>query len=378
MPTKLSDSNVANLKLAAGGKPREVRDTIVPDLTIRVSPLKGGRVSRTWKIILKVDGKRVPRTLGHHPEMDVKAARAAARALLEGKATPTAALLDGITLHRFATERYLPHVRPRLRTADDWAGVITREFPDVPLTSIDTATVLGWQAVLTGRGLKNSTVNRHMSALASCLGHAQHLGLIPTNPASQSKAAGIRLPQERERSRFFSPEEWERFDEALNDSPVWFADLCRVGIGCGARKAEILNLTAEDIDLAEGVAHFRAETTKTATMRSVPLTRGALEILKERAERFPEGSLFADAQPTLVQYRFDQTREAAGISKLNGIGRPLSFRSIRTTVGSWLAQRTGDIYAISKILGNSPDVAAAHYGHLLPRKLVDVMSTIDV
>jgi integrase len=376
-PVRFTESSVKALKGGANGKPYERRDAIVPNLALRVSVKADGSLTRTWKLITTTDtGRRVPVTLGTWPEMTAEGARAAARERIQAQAPAPAAKADDPTLHAFALKVYLPHVKPRLRTADRWANVVVREFPDVKISTITTALVLEWQAGIAAR-VSNSSTNKYMAALSSCLGHAAHLGLIKSNPASQSKETGIRLPQPIEKSRFFKPEEWERFEQALEASPEWFRDLCKVGVGTGARKAELLSLAAEDIDLQGGLVHFRAETTKTASARSVPATKGALEVLARRIETVGgTGPLFADAQPTLVQYRFDQAREAAGVSKLNGIGRPLSFRSIRTTVASWLVQRGADLYHVSRILGNSPMVCAEHYGHLAPRNLQDTMGLL--
>jgi integrase len=382
VPQRLTDSNVRNAKLAAGDRPREIRDTVLDGFLVRLSPLKGGRVSRTFKLIVRNDdGKRVPVTIGRFGDMTTEEARQRAQAKLDGAETPAAVIMDGVGLHAFARGQYADFASSRLRSADRLVDDVCRVFPNKELAKITKADVIGWQAQLTRKGMSARTVNKYVGTLSRVLAHAVTLGLITRNVAHTGRANGLKLPEVREKPRFFTESEWQAFDAALDSAPSWFADLCRVAIGTGARKGELLGLTFSDIDFDKGVIHIRAGTSKTATARSVPATKAAMAVLHRRSvERENTGRVWPEVretEDTMTQNRFDAVIARSGVAKHDDHGRALSFRSLRTTTGSWLAQRTGDIYTVSKILGNGVEVCALHYGHLTGKNLRAAMDALE-
>jgi integrase len=372
----------ANIKTIAVDRPKEVRDGVVADLALRINPTKSGKLTYTWKLIRKTEtGKRVPETLGKWPLLSPEAARKRARAKLNGEIDGTEEQVyakgENPTLREFMEETYRTHLARDLKDVEGQARVVLREFPvEVRVKDITPTMVLTWRAEIMARDVSNRTVNRYMGSLAGALRLATQLGIIPSNPASMAKGGTVSKLKEdgNGHSRFFTREEWADFDAALEDSPRWFADLCRVAIGTGARKGELVQVEWPAVDLVRNEITFLAGTTKDSETRTVPLTKRAAAVLEARGEK--TGLVFADAKPTLVQYQFDLALKRAGIEKVNDQGKALSFRSLRTTYASWIVQKTKDIYSVSRLLGNSVEVAAQHYGHLA-NTLADAVSVLD-
>ncbi len=62
---------------------------------------------------------------------------------------------------------------------------------------------------------------------------------------------------------------------------------------------------------------------------------------------------------------------AAGIQRA-------SFKTLRTTAGSWMAQRGVDLHQVQKILGHStPQITEAFYPHLEPEHLRPGVQALD-
>jgi integrase len=382
----LTQTNVRNLQPAEGGKPREVRDTMVPNLLVRVAQTSAGIVTRDFKVIERTDsGKRRPRTLGRFPALSVDEARKLATGVVvdvEVNGNKPVADADNPTLKTFVEKTYVPHARAAGKNADDLARQVLRDFPPtVRMRDITPAMVEEWRLAIFER-TGAATANRYTGNLAGVLNVAVGRGIIKKNPASTGRGGAlVKYDESNDPSRYFTAEEWAAVDAALDDTvPRWFADLMRVAIGCGGRKAELLALTWSDVDLEKGTVSFRAGTTKTGKARTVPVSKAALETLRRRAaDCGDDGSVFnGDTNGDVVQYRFDQALAAAGVEKTNAKGT-LSFRSTRTTFASWLVQRShGNIFVVSKLLGHAdPKLTAAEYGYLAQDNLRDVVSLLD-
>jgi len=239
--------------------------------------------------------------------------------------------------------------------------------------------VLTWQAEHAERTSPTNS-NRLITGLAGLLNHAVELEIIDQNPARLGNGGGIRkLPENPDESRFFSAEEWAAFDAALNNAPQWFADACRIALNVGCRLGELFELPWHHVDLTGRKVTFAAGTTKTGKARTVPLNATATRVLTERRDATGgSGLVFEGCDRRAITRHFNAVLEAAAIEKVDERGRGLSFRSLRTTFGSWGYLKTRNLVAVSKLLGHSSiAVTAAHYSSLLDDNLTAVVAALE-
>jgi len=380
---KLTDAVIRRIGVPT--KVTEVRDHIVTGLLIRIHPTAAGNVTRNWKLIEKTaDGKRRPVTLGSFPELDCAAARAAARELrgeiVTGETEMLSAAQD-VSLHAF-TEQWAEDVTAtgKLKTAHKIARAVRGAFPDVKVREITTAMVEGWQTDIAKR-TSASNANKLVPYLTGVLNAARRAGIIDKNPAQLGKRGQMdKLPERFKPARYFTPEEWAAMDATLDASvPDWFADLCRVAIGSGARLGELLALEWRNVDLDRGTVTFEAATTKDSEPRTVPISRGALRVLKAHSKRHgTDGKVFHDGHNGAVSSRLmDRALDAAGVEKITADGT-VSFKTFRTTFASWVVQRTNNLLVVSKLLGHSGiALTAKHYAHLADGDEAAAVATLD-
>jgi integrase len=143
------------------------------------------------------------------------------------------------------------------------------------------------------------------------------------------------------------------------------ADVVRLALFTGARRAEILKIQWDDVDLSRSVWTLRDR--KDGKDSGFPLSSPAQEILSRRfAAR--GGSPFVFPGPGRDGYlkdpreAFERIREAAKL--------PKNFRilhGLRHHYASSLVSEGVDLYVVSKLLGHSdPSLTARRYAHLKP------------
>jgi len=143
------------------------------------------------------------------------------------------------------------------------------------------------------------------------------------------------------------------------------ADVVRLALFTGARRAEILKIQWDDVDLSRGVWLLRDR--KDGKDSGFPLSSPAREVLMRRFAARGD-SLFVFPGPGRDGYlkdpreAFERIREAAKL--------PKNFRilhGLRHHYASSLVSAGVDLYVVSKLLGHSdPSLTARRYAHLKP------------
>lgn len=123
-----------------------------------------------------------------------------------------------------------------------------------------------------------------------------------------------------------------------------------------------------------------ARDTKTGT-RPVPINETAQAILKERSRhRFRSPYVFTDDEGESFdsgKRRNDLTKLATADMRGAGIA-DATFKTLRTTAGSWMVQRGVGLHRVQKILGHStPVITEQFYAHLSPENLREGTSALD-
>lgn len=215
-------------------------------------------------------------------------------------------------------------------------------------------------------GNTGSTINRKLSILRTLTKRAAR------------KVPGMvipKMPWQRENSmrlRYFTRDEERRIIEffATTGEPL-MADLVALGFDTGARRSEMLALTARS--LQEGGQAVKLTTYKGGERgRLVPLTARAKEILRRRIELHPTGSLFP-ITPNRVGYTWIRMRDFLGFAK----EEDFVFHCIRHSYASRLVQAGVQIQVVQNLMGHANIMMTMRYAHLAPDNLRAAVAALE-
>lgn len=270
----------------------------------------------------------------------------------------------------FARDRYLPHVKERLRSAaNPEAQLRLRIVPFLGRKALDEVTqddVAALRRRLLAEGLSGATVNRHLATVRSMFNLALKWQLHEgRNPAA---SPGMLAGQHRE--RFLTAAETQALVRALDAEPYRdAASALALLILTGARKQEALR---GDV----GHGRFRPRRAHRAAVEERPAPARAAVVVRRA------GAAGAGAPPPARQLpRLPQPAQAG--SPLEGLRGPwerakaaaglpadLRIHDLRHSLASALANAGTPLYEIGAVLGHRQLSTTLRYSHYAPQRLV--------
>jgi len=179
------------------------------------------------------------------------------------------------------------------------------ELGDYPLTQIDVNRVRKLYADMSARGLALRTLWTAHRVLSMGLAQAAFEGTIARNPCQKAKPRKLEdkpgTEGDAKPERGLEDAEVKRLLEDLSGTAVYVP--CQIGLATGVRRAEMLSLKWDDVDLDAGVLHVRSALeqvgkvvvrTKPKTKRSkreIPLSPSVVAVLKAHKARQNERRL---------------------------------------------------------------------------------------
>jgi integrase len=166
-----------------------------------------------------------------------------------------------------------------------------------------------------GRERSIATVNRELSLLRAVLNVAIENKWIIRNPFSDGKL--ISLGDEKARERILSREEEERLLAACVGPRAHIRAIVIAGLDTGCRRAELLKLRWEDVDLENKNLRIQAMNTKTLKQRDVPISDRLIKELISLSEHSTgvSNSLVFGLKDNFKK-AFNTAKRNAGISNL--------------------------------------------------------------
>jgi len=327
--------------------------------------IRGQRTKRkAWGFTVTVNGKR---TVRQSEEWTKEQAQdELAKVLLQIEQPKAEA--PGITLKE-ATERYLA-AKARKKTIET-DGLYLAAFKaawgaDTPLDQITGAKISAWKSERlsainpqTKTLYKPAAVNRPLALLRHLLRLAhEEWEVLTTVPK-------VKLEREAEgRLRWLTEEEIASLLAAClkSKNPELHAAVV-IAINSGLRRAELLGLTWERIDLSRGV--IRLELTKSGKRREVPLNADSYAALVALAPK-AEGRVFRSGS---IRTAYENAVTAA---KLDDV----TFHTLRHTFAAWAAMRGVSMAELKELLGHSNLTMTMRYVHLAPAHLRAAVSRL--
>jgi integrase len=246
---------------------------------------------------------------------------------------------------------------------------------------LDTFTprdVEAFKAAKLAEGLSPKTINNHLTVLRKLLVTAEEWEFIDRVPRIR------RLKVAPARYDWLSRDESERFLQAIERHyPQWKA-VFWIALRTGLRRGEIFGLHWSDVDLVArhltvryGVYRGRLSTPKNGRTRTIPLTRGLTEVLREHqaVTRLRGDLLFPGEEGGLTRHLDHVDRPLKGALRLAGL-RKIRFHDLRHSFASQLVSAGRPLKEVQELLGHGSITMTMRYAHLAPdrmREAVDVL-----
>jgi integrase len=178
--------------------------------------------------------------------------------------------------------------------------------------------------------------------------------------------------------RFLSDEERAALLEAAEAKSPDLHAIIVLALSTGARRNEILGLRWPEVDLKSGLLTFAK--TKNGSVRRVPITGKALDLLKDiaaaRKLKDPSGLVFpgrtqatAD-KPLAIENVFQAALKDAAIENFR-------FHDLRHSAASYLVRAGVDMRTVAEILGHRDLKMTQRYAHLSRAHVTDAMGKLD-
>lgn len=216
-----------------------------------------------------------------------------------------------------------------------------------------------------GRCLKPKAANLVLSLLQNILGKAVKYGLV----ASVPKVAPFRLSK-RDYQWWDNREHIERFLAVARSQRYYLAFL--VALETGLRPAEILALSADDVDLARGTIRVwrqwhevrqEYDDLKDRDPRTVTFNPGGelARVLAETISQRPTGPLVV-TRTGMHQRKTELHTILQSLCKKADVPR-ISFRGLRHTFASWYMRQHDDVWALMALMGHADTRTTMIYAH---------------
>jgi integrase len=156
---------------------------------------------------------------------------------------------------------------------------------------------------------------------------------------------------------------------------VGLREIVTFDLHTGLRQDALLSLQWSRVDLFRKIIIIQE--TKSGKPRTVPLNQIALGVLAEKAKvRHMKSDLVFLSRASTKIARHNLRRAFTTALDKSGI-QDFHFHDIRHAFATRLAQRGGDIYKVSKLLGHAHISMSTRYAHLCPESLRDGVNILE-
>ena len=246
---------------------------------------------------------------------------------------------------------------------------LVAHFGDLTLAEITPSRISGYKTKRRGEGASPRTLNYELALMS----HAFNLAIkewewVRENPVAKVSKEKVNNLIER----WLTLEEEKKL---LDSSLDWLREIMIFGIATGFRQSEILDLKWSLVDLSRRTITILEQ--KNQGTDTLPLNERALNILKERSRKRPDGTefVFCTQKGTRIGSR-NLLRAFYSALRKSKIA-PLRFHDLRHTFATRLVQAGVDLYTVQK-LGRWKNISMVmRYAHHYPESLRSGVEVLD-
>jgi integrase len=204
------------------------------------------------------------------------------------------------TLGALIPEFYKRYLQQRRKDAGDALRTLERElleakpsWRDWPISTPTKVDIHAKLDRLMDEG-KIYAANRLLQVIRVMFKYAKQRGYIDTNPAEDIDKPG----NEKARQRVLDDDELCAVWGAFGELGYPFGPLFKLLLLTGQRKGEVSGMTWDEIDLDTALWSIPAERTKSDRAHKIPLSRGAVDILRSLPRMTSNGYVFSGREST--------------------------------------------------------------------------------
>lgn len=401
-------------KLTAQEKRYKVWDTVNPGLLVEVMPT--GR--KVFRLYYRQSGKVKWAVIGQYGSITLSQARDQAKKLSgktadgidlvkEKRAKAKKAIQNKhIILRHFIEHKYKPWVLANRKSGMRTIDTIYRYFDDLLDKRMDEITqwqMTKWQTQEKKRGLKESTINRNLTALRGILTKAVEWDVLPTTPLSKVK--NLKIISD-DRIRYLDNDEESRLLNALKERQTegvtgresanewresrgyeqWseiegyidhLEPIVILALNTGMRRGEIFQLVWGNVDFNKRIVTVSAATAKSSKTRHIPLNDEAFNILSEwknQVKHSKDNLVFPNPQTgkplTTIKTSWKVLMTKAKILEFR-------FHDCRHTFASKLVMAGIDLNTVRELLGHGDIKMTLRYAHLAPEHKAQAVALLN-
>jgi integrase len=220
-------------------------------------------------------------------------------------------------------------------------------------------------------GAKPATINRELAMFSK----AFNLAVDEWEWLKDKPFPKISKEEENnERDRWLTKDE-ER--ELLENCPKWLREIVVFALNTGLRQDELLSIEWSRVNLLRKTVLIN--NTKNGKPKTIPLNRIAIDVIEQKSEekvrRLKNDFVFVGSHGTKINNSyliriFRKVLNKAGIENFR-------FHDLRHTFATRLAQKSVDLYKISKLLGHEDISTTQRYAHHCPESLRDGVEILE-
>lgn len=260
----------------------------------------------------------------------------------------------------------------------DFARFLAQEeevpWQDVDLTKVDVLSVRHYMSHLSNKGMKKSSMSRHLVALRSFFRYLCREDVLQASPPSL-----ISMPKaEKPLPKFLYSEELEALLSAPSDDYAGLRDkaILEVIYAAGLRVSELTGLNVGDIDFQVGYCRVIGKGNKE---RLVPLGKPALKALEHYfGAREGKGQALKRDDPVFLN-RSNQRISSRSIRnivdkymKQAGMFQHISPHTLRHSFATHLLENGADLRSVQEFLGHSNMKTTQIYTHITKSRMKSV------
>jgi integrase len=236
--------------------------------------------------------------------------------------------------------------------------------PNACLQDIDRRLIERFQLELLSEGISKARVNRYVAALKCFFNRFIDWGKLQANPCR-----GIKLYPEMPRTHWL---EAGQIAELVENSSPRLRPIVQVALLTGLRLGDILRLTWDRIDLAQGL--IRVMQGKTQTPLLLPMSEALAEVLQAIPRVMDSPNVFHQHGRSVRRFGWVRTDFTKAIKAAGLVGT--RFHDLRHTAATQLRRLGRDLQVVQQLLGHKTIRTTMRYSHVHPTELREAVNKL--
>lgn len=241
-------------------------------------------------------------------------------------------------------------------------------FGAYPLRMFGTKMLEQHQTERLEKGNKPATINRHIATIKHMFTKAVEWEMVEEEVLKKIRKVKM-LEENNKRLRYLSKEECQTLINACSDH---LKPIVITALNTGMRRAEILTLKWENVDLQHGFILLNK--TKNGERREIPINETLRATFRSLQRRLDVPYVFFNPSTGLpygdVKTAFNGACRRAKITDFH-------FHDLRHTFASHLVMNGVDITTVKELLGHKTLTMTLRYAHLAPSHKVKAVDILD-